>query len=368
AVVFRSRVCRTTPSTSGFDQTAVSQCLGDVDVFPATITLALPSKGAIADPTLNFLRDCGLRVEKPNQRQYTGNIPAIPAMNVLFQRVNDVLYKVADGTVQIGITGLDIVQEHPHQDVLVVHEGLGYGHCSLVVAVPETWVDVDAMLDLADVAFDFREHQQRNLRVATKYPTLTRQFFYRHGLHHFTLVNAEGAIEAAPTLGYADIIVDVTQTGTTLRENHLKVLADGVITEAQACLIGNRRQMQQNPAVLNSLRLMLEYIDGALIGRNYYQVTVNIQGEDAESVAQKIWNNPITRGLQGPTIAPIYGSDTTNQGQWYTVTIIVSGKDLLPAVEYVRTVGGTQTIVTPVRYVFLERSPSYLRLLDNLKL
>lgn len=326
-----------------------------------TTTLALPSKGAIAEPTLNFLRDCGLRVEKPNQRQYTGVLPAVPSMAVLFQRVNDVLYKVADGTVEIGVTGLDVVREHPHEDVLVIHEALGFGHCSLVVAVPEAWIDVDNMVDLADVALDLREYQRRNLRVATKFPTLTRQFFHNCGLHHFTLVNAEGAIEAAPTLGYADVIVDLTQTGTTLRENHLKVLADGVIMDSQTCLIGNRRILRDNPAALDSVRVLLEYVDGALIGRGYSQVTVNIQGDDAETIAQKVLGSPYTRGLQGPTIAPIYGGVS---GQWYTVTIIVSNKDLLRAVEYVRSIGGTQTTVTPVRYIFLERSPTFARLLD----
>jgi len=102
------------------------------------LTLALPSKGAIAEPTINFLRDCGLKVEKPNQRQYTGVIPAIPLLSVLFQRVTDVLYKVADGTAQIGITGYDVVSENPHSNVVIVHKELGFGHCSLVVAVPET--------------------------------------------------------------------------------------------------------------------------------------------------------------------------------------------------------------------------------------
>ena len=116
-----------------------------------SLTLALPSKGAIAEPTINFLRDCGLKIEKPNQRQYTGNISAIPSLSVLFQRVTDVLYKVADGTAQIGITGFDIVNENPHSNLVVVCKELGFGHCSLVVAIPETWIDVDTMADLLDV-------------------------------------------------------------------------------------------------------------------------------------------------------------------------------------------------------------------------
>lgn len=327
--------------------------------------LALPSKGVIAEPTLNFLRDCGLRVDNPNPRQYTGSMRSIPSIEVLFQRVTDVVYKVSDGTAHIGITGLDVAQEHRHENLIVIHDHLNYGHCQLLVAVPEAWIDVEGIGDLVDIALDFREHKQRNLRVATKYPVLTRQFLHQKGIHHFTLVKAEGAIEVAPTLGYADIVVDLAQTGTTLRENHLKPLPDGVIVESQACLVGNRHALQNYPERLETVRVLLEYIDAALHGRRYYQVTANIQGQDAESVAHKVASNPVTRGLQGPTIAPIYSAN--GDGRWYTVTIIIASKDLLKGVEHLRSIGGTQTIVTPVRYVFLERSPTFSRLLENLR-
>jgi ATP phosphoribosyltransferase len=334
------------------------------------VTLALPSKGAIAEPTLNFLRDCGLRVDKPNQRQYTGIVPAIPGLQVLFQRVNDVLYKVAENTAQLGITGFDVVKEHGSDDLIVIHDSLGYGQCSLVVAVPETWVDVENMADLTEVALDFREQKRRNLRIATKYPSLTRRFLHRHGIHHFSLVKAEGAIEAAPTLEYADIIVDLTQTGTTLRENHLKWLADGVIIESQACLIGNRRALQADAFTRTTVRTLLEYIDGALNGRSYYQVIANIQGRSAEDVAHLVAHNPVTHGLQGPTIAPIYGieGNASSDNHWYTVTVIIPSKHLLQAVEYLRAIGGTQSIVTPVRYIFHEESSTYAAMLRDLDL
>ncbi len=145
------------------------------------VTLALPSKGAIADPTTNFLQDCGLRVDKPNPRQYTGSIPALPCVDVLFQRVTDVVYKVSDGTAQLGVTGLDVVREHPHEDLIVIHDDLRYGDCKLLVAVPEAWVDVESMIDLTEVALDFRENKRRNLRVATTYSNLARQYLARAG-------------------------------------------------------------------------------------------------------------------------------------------------------------------------------------------
>jgi ATP phosphoribosyltransferase len=327
------------------------------------VTLALPSKGAIAEPTASFLQECGLRVDKPNPRQYTGSIPALPYVDVLFQRVTDVVYKVSDGTAQLGITGLDVVREHPHDDLVVIHGDLDYGHCKLLVAVPEAWVDVETMIDLTEVALDFREYKRRNLRVATVYPNLARQFLHENGIHHFSLVNAEGAIEAAPTIGYADIIVDLAQTGTTLRENHLKALPNGVIVESQACLVGNRQALRDNPTVLDTARVMLEHIDAAIQGDGFSQVTVNIHGESVEDIASRIAANPITRGLQGPTISPIRGTENG----WHTVTIIISNKNLLKAVEYLRQIGGTQSIVVPVRAIFLEESPTFARLQEAVR-
>lgn len=330
-----------------------------------SILLALPSKGAIADPTLNFLKDCGLRVDKPNARQYVGSVPSIPGLNVLFQRVKDVVYKVSDGTVQLGVTGYDVVQEHPHEDLVVVHPKLGYGHCHLVVAVPESWVDVDGISDLADVASDMRKLHGRSLRVATTYTGLTRQFLHAKGIHHFTLVRAEGAIEAAPTIGYADIIVDLVQTGTTLRENHLKPLQDGDIVHSEACLVGNLAALRK-PRTLEIVQTMLEYIDASLQGKRLRQLTVNICGTSAEDVAAKVMTNPLTRGLKGPTVAPIFGLSSNNSEQWFTVTINVNNSDLLPAVNYLRSIGSSQVVVSPVNFVFEEQSASYLRLLETL--
>lgn len=326
------------------------------------VMLALPSKGAIAEPAMTFLQECGLRVEKPNPRQYTGSIPSLPEVDVLFQRVIDVAYKVAEGTAQLGVTGLDVVAEYGSPDLIVVHPDLRFGHCRLVVAIPEAWIDVDSMLDLAEVAVDFREYHGRNLRVATTYPRNTRQFLHANGIHHFTIVQAEGAIEAAPTIGHADIIVDLVQTGTTLRENHLKPLADGVIVESQACLVGHRASLLADPELRETARRILEQIDASLEGKRYVQVTANMRGEDPHDIARRVAESPLTRGLQGPTVAPIYGADPN----WHTVTLIVPSASLLGAIEHLRSVGGVQATAAPVRYLFLEHSPTYARFLKLL--
>ena len=328
------------------------------------VLLALPSKGMLAEPTLNFLRTCDLKVHKVNPRQYTASMPALPQIDVLFQRVGDIVYKIADGAVHLGITGLDIVKEHPSGELVVVHDNLGYGACELVLAVPESWLDVDCMNDLIDISLDFREQKHRNLRIATKFTNLTRSFLHEQGLHHFTLVESEGALEAAPTLGYADIICDLTATGTTLRENHLKTISDGVVLKSQSCLVANRTALRTNPLALSTVQTLLELIDAAVQGKSYYSITSNICGPDAEAVATLVTQNPVTRGLQGPTIAPIYAasSATALDQQWFAVTVMIRSRDLLETVSHLRAIGGMQTTVMPARYVFLEHSPSFAAL------
>jgi len=328
----------------------------------------MPSKGAIAEPTYSFLRECGIKVHKPNSRQYIGSIPAIPALGVLFQRVKDVVYKVVDGTAQLGITGYDVVHENQHENIVLIYDKLGYGHCQLVVAVPEAWVDVEAIEDLAEIVFDFRERKGRNLRIATTYTQSTRQFLHRHNIHHFTMVKAEGAIEAAPTIGYADIIVDLTQTGTTLRENHLKTINGGTIVQSQACLIGNREALVANPHLMGIVRVLCEHIDASLGGQKYSQLTVDVQGTSAEEIAQKIAGNPITQGLLGPTVSPIYHPNGSNlDHRWYTVNITVEDAHLLNAVEFLRSIGGKHAIVTPVQYIFFDEARTYVRLVQQLR-
>jgi ATP phosphoribosyltransferase len=119
---------------------------------------------------------------------------------------------------------------------------LGFGNADVVVAVPDIWLDVASMADLDDVAADFRQRHGRRLRIATKYCRLTQQFFsQKHGIQVYRIVESLGATEGAPAAGLADVVVDITTTGSTLRANQLKVLADGVILRSQACLVASRK-------------------------------------------------------------------------------------------------------------------------------
>jgi ATP phosphoribosyltransferase len=132
--------------------------------------------------------------------------------------------------------------------------------------------------------------------------------------------------------------------------------------------VGNLRKLKQSKVMQETVQSMLEVFDATLNGQNYYQLRTNICGESAESVAQAVVGHPATRGLQGPTIAPIIMQGEQEDAlKWFNVTIIVRSKDLMPAVGHLRTIGGAQTTVLPVRYVFMAQSPSYQRVMKMLK-
>ncbi len=142
-------------------------------------------------------------------------------------------------------------EKRPERRAAEIAARLGFGHADVVVAVPDIWLDVETMADLDDVAADFRQRHGRRLRIATKYWRLTQQFFTaKHGIQVYRIVESLGATEGAPAAGSADVIVDITSSGSTLKANHLKVLADGVVLRSQACLVVSRRQRAPDDAVL----------------------------------------------------------------------------------------------------------------------
>ncbi|HEX8966485.1 MAG TPA: ATP phosphoribosyltransferase [Chloroflexota bacterium] len=323
----------------------------------SALRLALASKGW-EDDTLRFLGHCGLRVDRSNPRQYRARMRGLPTgpADVVFQRASDIFEEVSAGTVDLGITGYDIVAEHRSEedDVVVVHAELGFRRCALVLAVPEGWVDVTSVSDLADVGAELRS-AGRELRVATKYPNLTRQFLFDRGMTHFDLVEVSGAIEAAPALEAADIICDLTSSGVTLRENRLKPIGGGVVVESQACLIGNRRELQADPERLEATRALLELMEAYLRSRQLVSITANIPGNSAEDVAQRVLACGGVAGLRGPTIARVFPSEPAD-ADWFALTVVVGEDILLATVETLRRAGASEISATQVRYVFERRS------------
>jgi len=210
-----------------------------------TVTLALPSKGRLKEQTLAVLEKAGYKVVLPDDsRNYRARVEGENDIDILFLSASEIARELGYGSVDLGVTGEDLVRETlAHADERVTIEAeLGFGHADVVVAVPEVWRDVTTMADLDDVAADFRQRHGRRLRIATKYWRLTQQFFsQKHGIQVYRIVESLGATEGAPAAGSADMIVDITSTGSTLTANHLKVLEDGIILRSQACLVSARR-------------------------------------------------------------------------------------------------------------------------------
>jgi ATP phosphoribosyltransferase len=324
----------------------------------STLRLALPSKG-MEEATLEFLSACGLRVNRPNPRQYRATIPSLRGAEALFQRANDIFSKVDEGSVDLGITGYDIVREHQREDdrVVMLEARLGYGVCDLVLAVPEGWIDVASVTDVAEISADLRS-RGRELRVATKYPNLTRQFLFDHGVNYFSMIEASGALEAAPALGAADVICDLVTSGVTLRENRLKRVAGGTILESQACLIGNREALRSCQEKLQLAKQLLELIEAQMRSREYFSLTGNIRGESPEAIARRVTSHADVAGLRGPTIAKVYPKLGV-EDCWYAATVVVQSALLLQAVEALRRAGASEVTVAPLRYVFESKCWSY---------
>lgn len=331
------------------------------------LRFALPSKGNMEDPTLGFLAACGLPVERPNVRQYVATMPAVPDTVILFQRAADIADKVAEGSADIGITGLDTVFECQREgsDLMVILDDLGYSRCDLVIAVPDGWVDVSSIADVADLSVGFKE-KGRDLRVATKYPRLVQSYLYEKGINHFTLVHAQGAFEAAPSMGYAEIIADLTETGTTLRENHLKTINGGTIFRSQACLIANSRLLRTDPDKLAAMSTLLEMVEAKMRAGSFVSVTANIRGHSAEAVADHVLTCPEAAGIQGPTIAKVY-SRFDGQDDWYAVTVVLKTGQLLAAIGHLRQIGGSGITVVPARYIFETECGAFKKLLADLR-
>ncbi len=325
--------------------------------------ISLPSKGRLSEEALGFLESCGLRVYKPNPRQYEAVLPDLPDLKVLFQRPGDIVASVADGSVDFGITGLDMVLEKSPEptSILILHEALGFGGCTLSLAIPEGWEGVDTLEGLKT----YGAHLGRPLRVATKFSRLTGRFLDLHQIH-FSLISAEGTLETAPAIGYADMISDLVASGQTLRDNRLKVIEGGQILTSQAVLIANFYRLKRSEAAQTLARNLLELIEAHLRGSTNYSVFANMRGPSAQAVAQRIFDHSTLHGLQGPTISPVFTPQ--GNGDWYAVHVVVEKHEIYRAVNELRAVGGSGVVVVPVTYIFDEEPPRCVRMMQALRM
>ncbi len=207
--------------------------------MPGKLIIGVPSKGRLMEDTLELFRAAGLPIEKTgDERGYRGAIAGLADAAVEFLSAGEIARHLQSGRIHLGVTGEDLVREQIPDagDRIEFLLKLGFGHADVVTAIPDCWLDVETMADLEEAGSLFAAEHGRRLRIATKYPMLTRRFFLAKGVVSYRTVESLGATEGAPAAGSAEAIVDITSTGSTLKANGLRILSDGVILKSEANL------------------------------------------------------------------------------------------------------------------------------------
>lgn len=251
------------------------------------LTFAIPSKGRLKEQTEAFFADCGMKLKQVGgERGYTAELSGAPDIQVLLLSASEIAAGLLDGSLHMGVTGEDLLREKASSfdSQVWLLQALGFGHADMVVAVPESWIDVDNIADLEDVGHSFRARHGRRMRVATKYLNASRRFFAEKGLTQYRLIDSAGATEAAPASGSAELIVDITTTGATLRANQLKILNDGVILRSQAQLTASLKS-DWNDESLGTLKNLLDVIQARRMARSN---SLLLGGRNLEGAAKKI--------------------------------------------------------------------------------
>ncbi len=218
------------------------------------INIGLPSKGRLKHDTINIFKKNKLNIySERGERDLFGYIKKIPNVKIIYLHARECIEQLSLGNIDIGFSGYDLFKESEInvQNKILINKRYDYGKANLVLAIPDLWIDVQTLLDLDEVADEFKKKKKKLLRVATKYPNLTRQFLYSKGVTQFQLVQSLGSTEVAPFTGTAEIISDITSTGATLKANNLRILKDGEILKSQACLMISKKS--SNKKRINSL-------------------------------------------------------------------------------------------------------------------
>ena len=317
----------------------------------SALVIAVPAKGRLQESAEAFFARAGLKLVKPRgARDYRGAVEGVEGIEVAYLSAAEIAQQLAQGAIHLGITGEDLVREMIADDdaKVVLIEGLGFGFANVVVAVPQAWIDVRNMADLDDVATAFRIKHNRRMRVATKYMNLTRDFFSANGITDYRIVESAGATEGAPAVGTAELIVDITTTGTTLAANALKVVEDGLILRSQANLVA-ARTAEWDAQTLATAALMLDRIAAQARARNFREVRTRFPDCNDQLLAVAI-------NLFG--VAAPYGGPTSSG----MLTLHCPPTQVHGLASFLRERGAQDVAVVTLDYIFTRDNPLFAKL------
>jgi ATP phosphoribosyltransferase len=315
------------------------------------LVLAVPAKGRLQENAEAFFARAGLTLVKPRgARDYRGAVAGLDGVEVAYLSASEITSQLAAGAVHMGVTGEDLVREMIEEADrhVVLIEPLGFGYANVVVAVPQAWIDVRTMADIDDVATSFRQHHGRKMRVATKYVNLTRTFFAEHGVIDYRIVESSGATEGAPAAGTAEMIVDITTTGTTLTANGLKVIEDGTMLRSQANLVA-ARGAQWGEQEKSLARVILDRIAAQARARAFREVRARFANGDDKLIATAKERFGTEDPFGGPTMSGL-------------ITLHCPPDQVYALTNFLRENGAEAVAVADLDYVFSRDNPLYAKL------
>jgi ATP phosphoribosyltransferase len=317
----------------------------------ATLVLAVPAKGRLQENAEAFFARSGLALIKPRgARDYRGAIAGLDGVEVAYLSASEITTQLAAGAVHFGVTGEDLVREMipDANGKVVLIEGLGFGFATVVVAVPQAWIDVRTMADIDDVGTSFRHTHGRRMRVATKYVNLTRDYFSAHGIVDYRIVESSGATEGAPAAGTAELIVDITTSGATLAANGLKVIEDGIILRSQANLVA-ARGATWGAGEREIARVILDRIAAQQRARAFREVRARFAACDAKLVESAKQKFGVVTPFGGPTSSGM-------------LTLHCPPDKVYALTSFLRENGAEAVAVADLDYVFSRDNPLYAKL------
>ena len=314
------------------------------------ISIALPSKGRLKEQCEGWLGDCGFGLEiAGGSRGYQAQLTGLEGVDAPLLSSSDIAAGLDAGDLHLGVIGEDLLRERggEMEDRVLLLRPLGFGRADLVVAAPQSWIDVQSMADVDQVAMAYLARTGRRLRVATKYGVLTRAFFARHGVADYRIVDSSGATEGAPAAGAAELIVDITTTGATLAANGLRPLADGLILKSQAQLAASLKAPWTRQG-LDLARRFLRIVEARARAR---QLAILTWPSDQDATAEAATAGAVARG-----------ASRRQNG------VLVGAPDLFGVAESLATAGVGPVSVSRPDYVFHADCPMIDQLQVSLSL
>ncbi len=283
------------------------------------IKIAVPSKGRISEPSIAILEKAGLGLKDKESRKLISKT-FNKDIDVLFARASDIPEFVQDGIADIGITGIDLINEN-EADVIELLD-LKFGKTSLVLAAPED-SNVKSVDDITP-----------DMTVATEFPTLTKKYLKEHDLD-LKIVKLSGSTEAAPFIGVANLITDLTSTGTTLKMNHLEIV--DTLLESSIVLIANRQRMEDKKELIESVATSIK---GVLEASRKKLLMMNVKMDDLDKIKD------VMPSMGGLTISDVLSNEKT-----VAVQAVIDEDEVFDLVNKLRNAGAKDILVVPIERI-----------------